>query len=64
MVVVGLLMIAFKLLDPTPMPRGMLLFVGGGRRCHFSDCICCGRISLRRCSAVADANASGPWQTR
>jgi hypothetical protein len=35
MVVVGLLMIAFKLLDPTPMPRGMLLFVGGGATLSF-----------------------------
>ena len=35
MVVVGLLMIAFKLLDPTPMPRGMLLFVGVGATLSF-----------------------------
>jgi hypothetical protein len=35
MVVVGLLMIAFNLLAPTPMPRGMLLFVGGGATLSF-----------------------------
>jgi hypothetical protein len=35
MVVVGLLMIAFNLLAPTPMPRGMLLFVAGGATLSF-----------------------------
>jgi hypothetical protein len=44
MVVVGLLLLAFGLL--AAMPRG--------GRLRSSDCICCGRISLRRCSHVAD----------
>jgi sulfite exporter TauE/SafE len=45
MVVVGLLMIAFGLFWHGARVG---LFVAGGRWWHSSDCIYCGRISLRR----------------